>query len=271
MVELFAGLETACNCSISDELRGEIERFDTLDAIARTIAALGGASAVQAAPPLTRVAPLGPESIPMRYGRHARPRTARGVWTCYYQALFRVRGILYGPGLKVLGPLLLQIDGRPENIRIGADVTLMPGAHLKNREDGTIILHDGVKLDTTARLVAANDARLELGENVAIGMGTVVNAGRDVLLGRGCLTAAHCVINASDHGIAAGAPIQSQPFDHAAIYIGEDVWLGAGVVVSRGSRIGAGAVVAAGSTVAGAIPEAAIVHGNPARPVKYRR
>ena len=79
------------------------------------------------------------------------------------------------------------------------------------------------------------------------------------------------MINASDHGIAAGAPIQSQPFDHGVIYIGEDVWLGAGVVVSRGSRIGAGAVVAAGSTVAGAIPEAAIVHGNPARPVKYRR
>ena len=122
-----------------------------------------------------------------------------------------------------------------------------------------------------ARLVAANDARIELGERVAIGMGTVINAGRDVLLGRGCLTAAHCVINASDHGIAAGAPIQSQPFDHAPIHIDEDVWLGAGVVVSRGSRIGAGAVVSAGSTVSGAVPPGAIVHGSPARPVKYRR
>ena len=91
----------------------------------------------------------------------------------------------------------------------------MPGAHLKNRERGRIVLHDGVKLDTMARLVAANDARIELGERAAIGMGTVINAGRDVLLGRGCLTAAHCVIDVSDHGIAAGAPIQSQPFDHA--------------------------------------------------------
>ena len=126
MVELFAGLEMACNCSISDELRAEAERFDTLDAIARTITALGGASVVEAAPPRTRVAPLAPESIPMRYGRHATPRPARGFWTRYYQALLRAKGIRCGPGLKVLGPLLLQIEGRPKNIHIGADVTLMP-------------------------------------------------------------------------------------------------------------------------------------------------
>ena len=77
----------------------------------------------------------------------------------------------------MLGPILLQIDGSPANVRLGANVTLMPGAHLKNRERGAIILHDGVKLDTMARLVAANDARIELGERVAIGMGTVINAG----------------------------------------------------------------------------------------------
>ena len=71
--------------------------------------------------------------------------------------------------------------------------------------------------------------------------------------------------------LPAGAPIQHQPYEHAPIYIGEDVWLGAAVVVSKGSRIGAGAVVSAGSTVSGSVPEAAIVHGSPARPVKYRR
>ena len=100
----------------------------------------------------------------MRYGDRVIARSARGVWTRYYQALFRVRGIRCGPGLSVLGPILLQVDGSPANIQLGANVTLMPGAHLKNRERGRIVLHDGVKLDTMARLVAANDARIELGE-----------------------------------------------------------------------------------------------------------
>jgi acetyltransferase-like isoleucine patch superfamily enzyme/acyl carrier protein len=268
MVELFAALEAACGAAIPGDLRGATERFDTIAAIADTLAQIGAGNITAAQ---ARAARLDPGAIPMRYGARGAPRRARGVWTRYYQALFRVIGVRCGPGLRVLGPLLLQIDGQAENIEIGADVTLMPGAHLKNRENGRIVLHDGVKLDTMARLVAANEARLELGENVAIGMGTVINAGVDVLLGRGCLTAAHCVVNASDHGIAAGSPIQRQPFEHAPIYIDEDVWLGAGVTVTRGSWIGAGAVVSAGSTVSGGVPAAAIVHGSPARPVKYRR
>lgn len=271
LVELFAGLEDVSGLTIDAELRGETERFDSIAAIVQTLAAVGGGTAAPTRRSRAPVTRLDPDAIPMRYGDRVVRRAARGFWTCYYQAVFRRRGIRCGPGLRVLGPILLQIDGSAANVRLGANITLMPGVHLKNRERGRIILHDGVKLDTMARLVAANDARVELGERVAIGMGTVINAGRDVLFGRGCLTAAHCVINASDHGIAAGAPIQSQPFDHAPIHIDEDVWLGAGVIVSRGSRIGAGAVVSAGSTVSGAVPPGAIVHGSPARPVKYRR
>jgi acyl-CoA synthetase (AMP-forming)/AMP-acid ligase II/acetyltransferase-like isoleucine patch superfamily enzyme/acyl carrier protein len=270
LAELFGALEADTGVSIPSSARGEAERFDTIAAIADTLAEISAGTVARAAT-AEGASVLDADAIPMRYGGRAAPRRARGAWTRYYQTLFRLRGIHCGPGLRVLGPILLQIDGRPENIEIGADVTLMPGAHLKNRENGRIMLHDGVKLDTMARLVAANDARLELGENVAIGMGTVVNAGVDVLIGRGCLTAAHCVINASDHGTAPDAPIQRQAFEHAPIYIGEDVWLGAGVTVSKGSWIGSGAVVSAGSTVSGPVPGAAIVHGNPARPVKYRR
>jgi fatty-acyl-CoA synthase len=269
MVELFAGLEAACRLSIPGELRADTDPFDTIAAIAGTLERVAAGSAVKSS---RAAAPrVEPDLIPMAYAEPRPPRRSRGLWSRYYGVVFRLKGIRCGPGLRVLGRILLQIDGSPSNIRIGSNVTLMPGAHLKNRENGTIVLNDGVKLDTMTRLVAANDARLELGENVAIGMGTVVNAGRDVLLGRGCLTAAHCVINASDHGIAAGAPIQRQLFQHAPIYIGEDVWLGAGVVVTRGSRIGPGAVVSAGSTVSGSVPAAAIVHGSPARPVKFRR
>ena len=270
LVELFAALEDVSGLTLGAELRGETERFDTISAIAQTLAAIGGATAAPGGTSRAPVTRLDPDAIPMRWRQGDRAPRAR-----------RLDPVLPGPLPGARDPLWTGTerpgadpapDRRdPANIQLGTNVTLMLGAHLKNRERGRIVLHDGVKLDTMARLVAANDARIELGERVAIGMGTVVNAGRDVLLGRGCLTAAHCVIDASDHGIAAGAPIQSQPFDHAPIDIDEDVWLGAGVGVSRGSRIGAGVVVSAGSTVSGAVPPGAIVHGSPARPVKYRR
>jgi len=48
------------------------------------------------------------------------------------------------------------------------------------------------------------------------------------------------------------------------------VWLGAGVLVSKGARIGHGAVVSAGAAAAGDVPAGAIVHGRPARVIKFR-
>jgi acetyltransferase-like isoleucine patch superfamily enzyme len=67
-----------------------------------------------------------------------------------------------------------------------------------------------------------------------------------------------------------GSPMREQGYDHAPILIGEDVWLGAGALVSKGSRIGNGAVVSAASVVSGDVPANAVVQGVPARVVKFR-
>lgn len=212
-----------------------------------------------------------PAGIPMRYDAAFDVRRSQGFWTHWYRVVFARLGIEAGPGLRVLGRLLLQIDGKAANIRLGRNVTLMPGVHLKNRENGSIVLHDRTTLDTNVRLVAANDATITLGENASIGMGSIVNAGRDVTIGRGTITAGYCYLNVSDHRFAAGVPIRAQGFHHAPIAIGEDCWLGANVFVLRGARIGNGAVIGAGALVEGDIPANAICQGRPAVPVRYRR
>ena len=54
------------------------------------------------------------------------------------------------------------------------------------------------------------------------------------------------------------------------VLVGNDVWLGTGVVVLRGVQIGDGAVVGANSVVTRNIPPYSIVGGIPARIMKYR-
>jgi len=54
------------------------------------------------------------------------------------------------------------------------------------------------------------------------------------------------------------------------ITIGNDVWIGARVVVLDGASIGDGAIIAAGAVVSGVVPAYAIVRGVPATVVKYR-
>jgi acyl-CoA synthetase (AMP-forming)/AMP-acid ligase II/acetyltransferase-like isoleucine patch superfamily enzyme/acyl carrier protein len=267
IASLIVALESACDVVIPDHCLTEVHDFDSVQQIAQTIKKIKE-KGVDKHPPSSP--PVGPTSIAMTLSESESSRSANNFWTLIYRAVFLAKGIKFGSGLQVLGPLILQVQGRAGNISIGRNVTLMPGVHLKVRESGRIIIHDGVKLDSHVRLVAANKARIELGERVALGIGGVLNAGRDILIGRNTLVAPNCVFNVSDHGTRLGLPIREQKYEHTPIYVGEDVWIGANVFVSRGSCIGNGAIISAGSVTTGYVPDNAIAQGSPARVIKYR-
>lgn len=54
------------------------------------------------------------------------------------------------------------------------------------------------------------------------------------------------------------------------VTLGDDVWLGHGVIVLPGVEIGTGAAVGAGAVVTKPIPPFAVAVGNPARVIRYR-
>lgn len=65
-------------------------------------------------------------------------------------------------------------------------------------------------------------------------------------------------------------PIRDQGKNHYQTIIGNDVWLGANVIVTAGCKIGDHAVVAAGAVVTKDVPDFAVVGGVPAKILKYR-
>ena len=80
-----------------------------------------------------------------------------------------------------------------------------------------------------------------------------------------------CAIYSYNHSFAAGELIGNQPiFTKGGITIGDDVWLGYGVVVLDGVNIGSGAVIGAHSVVSKDIPANAIATGIPAVVQKMR-
>lgn len=96
------------------------------------------------------------------------------------------------------------------------------------------------------------------------GHGTV-RIGNNFHSGAGCLVITE--IHNYDHGTAI-------PYDATAItkdvLIGDNVWLGARVLILGGVRLGEGAIIQAGAVVVADIPACAIAGGNPARVFKYR-
>jgi acetyltransferase-like isoleucine patch superfamily enzyme len=81
--------------------------------------------------------------------------------------------------------------------------------------------------------------------------------------------AQNVVVSGLNHGYQdINTPPSLQPVETKPISIGDEVWIGANVVITAGVTIGKHAVVAAGSVVTKDVPDFSIAAGNPARILK---
>ena len=81
------------------------------------------------------------------------------------------------------------------------------------------------------------------------------------------------IILSATHGIdRLDMPMRVQPIPpRRPITIGNDVWIGARVIILPGVTVGNHTVIGAGSVVTKDVPNYAIVGGNPARVIRDRR
>ena len=106
--------------------------------------------------------------------------------------------------------------------------------------------------------------RSQLGQNAKID--PAVTIGKDVLMGPDViiLTTRHAFEDPD-------TPINQQGvLPIAPVTIGDDVWIGARVVILPGVKIGRGAIIGAGSIVTKNVPQNTIVGGNPAKAIRKR-
>jgi maltose O-acetyltransferase len=113
---------------------------------------------------------------------------------------------------------------------------------------------------------------IQIGENSFINhlCSVWASPGGPITIGSNVLLGPCASIISSNHGVARGELIRNQPGRDAPIIIGDDVWLGANVVVTAGVSIGDGAVVGAGAVVTRDLPPMSISAGVPARVIGYR-
>ncbi|MGC2403891.1 MAG: acyltransferase [Acidobacteriaceae bacterium] len=113
---------------------------------------------------------------------------------------------------------------------------------------------------------------IKIGENSFINhlCSVWASPGGPITIGSNVLLGPCASIISSNHGVARGQLIRDQPGRDAPIIIGNDVWLGANVVVTAGVSIGDGAVVGAGAVVTSDLPPMSICAGVPARVIGYR-
>jgi acetyltransferase-like isoleucine patch superfamily enzyme len=129
----------------------------------------------------------------------------------------------------------------------------------------------GVRMSPNVSL--RNGVRIKIGAYSHIGSRCSIWAGDSVgkiTLGRHALLGPEVFITASNYQIKPGTPVMDQPKLERDVVIGDDVWLGARVMVVPGVEIGDGCIIGASSVVTRSIPAGSIAVGNPARIVGHR-
>ena len=128
----------------------------------------------------------------------------------------------------------------------------------------------GDELNLHGRVSFGSGRNIHAANNVGIGQGTVFNGRGDVHLGAHLTMGPRCTFITGDHEVRSVRPLREQQSSQQPIRVGEDVYLGAHVILLPGVTVRDGAVVGAGSVVSRDVDAYTIVAGNPIRVIGQR-
>lgn len=121
------------------------------------------------------------------------------------------------------------------------------------------------------RVTIEYPSKMRLGRHVGINCGVWINARGGVSIGDDTIIGPNCVVHSANHKTDdPDTPVRLQGYELAHVTIGNDVWLGAGVIVLPGVTIGDGVVIGAGAVVTKDIPARSIAVGVPAAVIGQR-
>lgn len=126
------------------------------------------------------------------------------------------------------------------------------------------------------RMNDSKHKRIIFGNDVQINDYVHISAVEKVDIGNNVLMASHVYISDNSHGYYDGSHCDSSPqtppkdraYKVVPVKIGDNVWLGEGVIVMPGVEIGSGCVIGAHSVVNKDIPTDCIAVGAPAKVIK---
>jgi acetyltransferase-like isoleucine patch superfamily enzyme len=195
---------------------------------------------------------------------------ALGLWArkTFYPSLLRSvgRGVVFGRNITLR---------HPHKIALGADCFIDDNVVLdaKGESNRGLTLGNNVYVGRNT-ILSCKEGDIAIGDHTNVSANCSLLSETEIKLGKYCFLAGHCYLVAGgNHSFDdLETPIMFQPsFSRGGISVGDDVWLGAGVIVLDGATIERGCVVGAGSVVTKPLTEFSVAVGSPARKIRDRR
>ena len=160
----------------------------------------------------------------------------------------KLRGLKGGYGLRAHSNV--KFRGWINEISMGKNVVLHSGVNIVVARNSKLIFKDKAWISYNSIIIAST--------------GTVTSIGKNTMFG------GNCTIVSADHDINDRPSLRDSAHKIGNIIIGDNCWIGANCVITKGVKIGEGSIIGACSVVTNDIPPYSIAVGTPARVIKQR-
>lgn len=128
------------------------------------------------------------------------------------------------------------------------------------RKGGKLYLNKSVHLFRNTYIKVNKDAQITIGQHTSLNNGTTVVSRTRIKIGDNCSVGPNVMIYDHDHVFGRNTSIKDDEYKCSEVEIGDNVWIGAGAIILRGSHIGNNSVIGAGTVVKGDIPSGSLVY-----------
>ena len=166
-----------------------------------------------------------------------------------------------------------KIEGHAKNIRVRKGARVRELAWLNCMDAGSSIeIGEGVLIMPYAKLVAGFNGKLTIGRGCTIHSFDVLYGFTGGLtLGEEVRTGTNVTMISANHNFDdLTRDIHKQGYSSKGVTIGDNVWIGAGVIILDGVTIGSNTVLGAGTVVTKSMPSDSVCVGVPARVARRR-
>ena len=159
-----------------------------------------------------------------------------GFFKCTFTKLFHLRTFHMSP-VCAISPLTEITLDRGANLSIGKRFRMRDGAKIRVRRG----------------------AVLKIGKNVSINSNNMIACHESVEIGDNVQFSPNVQIYDHDHDYRAEGGVADMKYKTSPVKIGNNVWIGANVVILRGTTIGDNCVIGAGAVVKGSYESGSVI------------
>ncbi|MBQ7290377.1 MAG: acyltransferase [Clostridia bacterium] len=110
-----------------------------------------------------------------------------------------------------------------------------------------------------AKIRVRKGAECKIGKNVSVNSNNMIACHESIFIGDNIQFGPNVQIYDHDHDFRAEGGVSAMKYKTAPVEIGNNVWVGANVVILRGTKIGDNCVVGAGAVIKGNYPDNSII------------